>query len=288
MENKKLEFFAWYAFDFRADTHHLTRVQRQAYRDLIDEIFITAQDTCQIVDDDVYLQAVCQASEKEWLITRRVLIDGPRALLQKREGHIFSERLEQEIRKAQETVRAKSQGGAEGRQRQLRGGLGDTPRDTPSKSRQKKKESKSKTSSSSPTETQKKGSPNGDPRRGAAIEKALLEIGVNVHRRKTWPQALNLWLERATETEILEAIETNKASISTADRPLQYTNAIIAKIAERRPVAVPPLAEVVDLPRGEAEPHKFKACYMPGCENKSPHCLICEGPDGGALHLEIA
>jgi uncharacterized protein YdaU (DUF1376 family) len=52
------------------------------------------------VDDDSYLRTLCRATVREWAAVRHALIDGPRALLGKRDGHVYSHRLEEEIRKA--------------------------------------------------------------------------------------------------------------------------------------------------------------------------------------------
>jgi hypothetical protein len=97
---RKLDWFAWYPGDFRKDTQHLTRDERHAYRDLIDEIFNTNQDTCTLPNDDILLARITQRSVDEWKAMRHALIDGPRPLLQKRGKTIQSKRLTEEIRKA--------------------------------------------------------------------------------------------------------------------------------------------------------------------------------------------
>jgi uncharacterized protein YdaU (DUF1376 family) len=102
---RTLDFFAWFPADYRADTRHLTREEHFAYREIIDEIFLTDQERCRIKDDDEYLRELCRASADEWSDIRKTLIDGPRALLTKRGGWLYSSRLTKEIEKA----RVKSQ-----------------------------------------------------------------------------------------------------------------------------------------------------------------------------------
>jgi uncharacterized protein YdaU (DUF1376 family) len=106
--NRKLDWYAWYPGDFRKDTQHLTRDERHAYRDLIDEIFNTNQESCTLPNDDILLARITQRSVDEWKAMRHALIDGPRPLLQKRGKTIQSKRLTEEIRKAQgKSLRAK-------------------------------------------------------------------------------------------------------------------------------------------------------------------------------------
>lgn len=97
---RKLDFYAWYPGHFRQDTQHLTRDERAAYRDILDEIFLTNQKGGWLVDDDDLLARVVQRTPEEWKGMRRVLIDGARPLLKKRGNRIYSRRLGREIRKA--------------------------------------------------------------------------------------------------------------------------------------------------------------------------------------------
>lgn len=99
---KKLPFYAWYPGDFRKDTQRLTPEERWAYRDILDEIFITNQDEGRLPDDDEYIARVVQRSVDEWKRMRYALIDGPRPLLRKRGRWIYSKRLSEEIEKARD------------------------------------------------------------------------------------------------------------------------------------------------------------------------------------------
>ena len=99
----RLEFYAWYAGDFRRDTQHLTRDERAAYREILDEIFITDQEECSLPDNDEYLARIVQRPLDEWKMMRFALLDGPKPLIGKRlDGRIFSARLQEEIRIAQQ------------------------------------------------------------------------------------------------------------------------------------------------------------------------------------------
>jgi uncharacterized protein YdaU (DUF1376 family) len=99
-EAGKLEWFAWEPAAYKADTSHLSREADYAYRRILDEIFIRAQDTGCIPDDDRYLRGVARATAEEWEEIRYELIDGPAALLQKQGGMISSPRLYTEIQRA--------------------------------------------------------------------------------------------------------------------------------------------------------------------------------------------
>lgn len=99
---RKLDFFAWYPAAYRADTRHLTREEHFAYREIIDEIFLSDQETCRIKDDDEYLREICRATPDEWKTIRRTLIDGPRALLTRKGRFIHSRRLTEEIERAKD------------------------------------------------------------------------------------------------------------------------------------------------------------------------------------------
>lgn len=100
---RALSFYGFYPGDYRADTRHLNRAQHFAYREIMDEIFMSGQerDPPSIPDDDDFLAELCRAeSPAEWATTRRVLIDGPRALLQRENGRISQRRMTAEIEKA--------------------------------------------------------------------------------------------------------------------------------------------------------------------------------------------
>ena len=102
---RSLSFYGWYPADYRADTRHLTREQHFAYREILDEIFLTGQDETppSIPDDDAMLMEICRAaSAEEWAETRRVLIDGARGLLRSENGRIVQRRMTAEIERAHE------------------------------------------------------------------------------------------------------------------------------------------------------------------------------------------
>lgn len=99
-ERKKLDFYAWYPGDFRQDTQHLTREERWAYRDILDEIFVSHQDACSLPDDDAHLCRVVGRSLDEWKTMRHALLDGPEPMLKKFRGRVSSARLTEEIDKA--------------------------------------------------------------------------------------------------------------------------------------------------------------------------------------------
>lgn len=100
MKPRKLDFYAWYPGDFRKDTQHLTRDERHAYRDIIDEIFVSNQTGGWLHDDDALLARVVQRTAEEWRTMRHALIDGTRPLLKKKGDRLYSTRLLREIRKA--------------------------------------------------------------------------------------------------------------------------------------------------------------------------------------------
>lgn len=100
---KDLHAYMWHPSDFRADTRHLNREQSAAYREILDEIFLSGQHESppSIPDDDEWLMRITQAkSAKEWAQTRWVLIDGPRAVCQRIDGRISQKRLTAEINRA--------------------------------------------------------------------------------------------------------------------------------------------------------------------------------------------
>lgn len=99
----KLDWFAWYAAQYAADTTHLSREADYAYRRIIDHIFIHDQKTCRVVDDELLLVGIARCSREEWPAIRHALIDGPMAMLEKpdgAEGWLFSPKLAEEIHKA--------------------------------------------------------------------------------------------------------------------------------------------------------------------------------------------
>src|SRR5512139_1261716 len=101
----RLDWYAFYVADYRADTRHLTPMQHFAYREIIDEIFLSGQhhEPPSIPDDDDYLQSIARpSSPEEWAQTRHVLIDGPRALLTVEDGRLYQKRVSHEVRKALE------------------------------------------------------------------------------------------------------------------------------------------------------------------------------------------
>lgn len=97
---------SWYPFspaDYRADTRHLTRTEHFAYRETLDEIFLSGQDSDppSIADDEESLSDLWQCeSAAEYQQFRRILITGRRALLKSENGRIFQKRMTVEIAKA--------------------------------------------------------------------------------------------------------------------------------------------------------------------------------------------
>lgn len=99
----RLDWYAFYVADYRADTRHLTPMQHFAYRELLDEIFLAGQheQPPSISSDDDYLRSICRPnSDDEWTTTRRVLINGPRALLKLEDGRLYQKRMSHEVEKA--------------------------------------------------------------------------------------------------------------------------------------------------------------------------------------------
>lgn len=56
-------WYPWYPGDFRAKTGQLNAVERGAYRELLDEIYLTRSG---LPDDDKVLAKVCLLSSKKW------------------------------------------------------------------------------------------------------------------------------------------------------------------------------------------------------------------------------
>lgn len=112
----RLDWYAFYVADYRADTRHLTREQHFAYREMLDEIFLAGQHElpASIPDDDEFLKGLARAiSSEEWAQTRHVLIDGPRAPLKSENGRITQKRMAHEVEKAiQRSSKAKTAAGA--------------------------------------------------------------------------------------------------------------------------------------------------------------------------------
>lgn len=99
----RLPFYAFYVADYRADTRHLTPMQHFAYREILDEIFLSGQHRFppSIPDDDKFLRLLCKPnSDEEWRETRDALIDGPRAPLRSENGRITQKRMTIEVKKA--------------------------------------------------------------------------------------------------------------------------------------------------------------------------------------------
>jgi uncharacterized protein YdaU (DUF1376 family) len=246
-KERKLEYFAWYAAAYRADTAHLTREESYAFREIIDEIFITAQDTCRIVDDDLYLRRLCKASAEEWKEIRWTLIDGPRALLKKRGRSISSPKLTEEIEKARvksrqareavgrrerikrsadddRTINGRSSddaqainGRSSGDEEAINGRLSD---DQPtingrSSNKSKKKPSVSKSKNSSPTGELSA------PRLRAELGALKIKLG------KTAETLIPKWLAKHSEADLAAAVLANSDRIAAASHPLQYLAAII-------------------------------------------------------------
>jgi len=129
MSSKYLPHYAYYPADFRRDTRHLTREQRDAFRELMDEMWITGQRRlASIPDDDTYLSAVVGVSAAKWKEFRAVLVDGPKAVLTVRNGRIYQKRLSIELKRAR-TKSDKARAAATGKW-----GESDRPTDTTTRS----------------------------------------------------------------------------------------------------------------------------------------------------------
>jgi len=98
----RLDYYAWHARTYAANTSHLSREADYAYRRILDHIFIHDQEKCRVVDDEETLIAIARCTVDEWPAIRRALIDGPAALLKKRGNWIHSPRLVEEIEKAKD------------------------------------------------------------------------------------------------------------------------------------------------------------------------------------------
>lgn len=99
----RLPAYLFYVADYRADTRHLSPMQHFAYREILDEIFLSGQHQFppSVLDEDIFLRSLCKPdSEEQWRETRHVLLDGPRALLQLEDGKITQKRMAIEVEKA--------------------------------------------------------------------------------------------------------------------------------------------------------------------------------------------
>ena len=227
-KTKKLDFFAWHPADYRADTAHLSREADYAFRRILDEIFITAQDTCQIVDDDQYLRALCRASEREWQNIRHTLIDGPKALLGKRNGHVYSERMETEIRRAQGIVNKRSEASVVRWENERNANASHV-------NTERKQIKKNPSDSKKEKEIE---SPTGDPAR-QALRTRLAEAGLLGSRASTATEKLIArWAESPGAEVVAELLTQNIESVQAADRPLQYLGAIVRNNRTAAPLAL--------------------------------------------------
>lgn len=83
--------------DFRADTRHLTPAQRDAYREILDEIWIKFQAKgCSIPDEPRILAQLLGLSEPEWIELREIFVESPWAVLKADRGRLYSKRLREE------------------------------------------------------------------------------------------------------------------------------------------------------------------------------------------------
>jgi uncharacterized protein YdaU (DUF1376 family) len=85
-----LDWFPWYATDFRRDTYHLSAGADGIYRRLIDEYMVSGKP---LPDSDSALAAIARVSADEWGANRDVV----RAFFKARDGRLIHKRCEQEL-----------------------------------------------------------------------------------------------------------------------------------------------------------------------------------------------
>jgi uncharacterized protein YdaU (DUF1376 family) len=85
-----LDWFPWYATDFRRDTYHLSAGADGIYRRLIDEYMVSGKP---LPDSDASLAAIARVSADEWSANREVV----RAFFKPRDGRLVHKRCEQEL-----------------------------------------------------------------------------------------------------------------------------------------------------------------------------------------------
>jgi uncharacterized protein YdaU (DUF1376 family) len=105
-----LPHYPYFPRDLRVKTNHLSLIERGAFREILDEMWICYQETdCLLPDDDEYLASLCRLSVEEWLPIRRKLIESARPVLSRIQGadgawFIVSDRLQAELDTAREKI----------------------------------------------------------------------------------------------------------------------------------------------------------------------------------------
>lgn len=109
-----LHHYPYFPDDFQRKTRHLTLLQKGAFRELLDEMWLTNQDDGTIPDDPTYCANVLRVSESEWMEIRAVLVDGPRPVLSSDNGRLYSRRLQEELDNAKRLVSVARENGKRG------------------------------------------------------------------------------------------------------------------------------------------------------------------------------
>lgn len=111
---EQLPYYPYFPDDFQRKTRHLTLLQKGAFRELMDEMWLTNQDDGTIPDDPTYCANVLRISVPEWESIRAVLVDGPRPVLSSVGGALSSGRLSEELERAKGRVLTARQNGRGG------------------------------------------------------------------------------------------------------------------------------------------------------------------------------
>jgi len=106
-----LPHYPYFPDDFQRKTRHLSLVQKGAFRELLDEMWLTNQIDGTIPDDPTYCANVLGVSPTEWADLRSVLVEGPRPVLGVKHGKLFSRRLQEELDLAKRRVLAGREAG---------------------------------------------------------------------------------------------------------------------------------------------------------------------------------
>lgn len=99
-----LHHYPYFPDDFQRKTRHLTLTQKAAFRELLDEMWLTNQVDGTIPDDPTYCANVLRITEAEWLEIRQTLVEGPRPVLGCEDGRLYSRRLQEELDAAKRLV----------------------------------------------------------------------------------------------------------------------------------------------------------------------------------------
>lgn len=122
-----LQHYPYFPDDFQRKTRHLSLVQKGAFRELLDEMWLTNQVDGTIPDDPTYCANVLRVTTAEWAELRAVLVEGPRPVLSVKHGKLSSRRLQEELAIAKRKVGIARDGGkASGQSRRGRSRVAGT------------------------------------------------------------------------------------------------------------------------------------------------------------------